>query len=266
MIIGALALSPVASAQDGTPSHQTVLNALQTGSVEGRVEAACRLAHQDFPSPDYEKAVDVLLTLIGDASTAPADTCDDLRDWGRWYTEGKREALTVGREAIRALARIADDSGIDVAARVMPFLADDSDFARANAAWAMGAMDHEPAVRPLGRLVASDSNPDAREQAAWALGAIGRAAATDDLLSALSDDVPDVRERVAWALGAIGSRTAVDGLIASLDDSHANVRERAAWALGAIGHPKAEDALLELLKDDDPDVRRTAAWALTAVL
>jgi HEAT repeat protein len=108
------------------------------------------------------------------------------------------------------------------------------------------------------------------EAAAIALGRLGSkaAAATPDLIKALSDERTAVRLRSAGALGEIGpeAKKAVPALFAILRDESQdrNVQAAAANALGKIGEA-ARPKLIETMKDKNPAVRALVAKALGQV-
>ena len=155
-----------------------------------RARAACQLREAgDEAAP----ALDALMTLLADTAPVPQSVCGD-----RWR-HGFGEMLTnPGEQAASALV-------------------------------AIGSRSFDPLLRSL-----KHSAWSARRNAAWALGAIDDERAVKALVEALIDPEPRVREQVAWALGAIGDEAAVPALIGALKDDNAKVRSQAAWALGVV--------------------------------
>ena len=109
----------------------------------------------------------------------------------------------------------------------------------------MGARRHRRSGRrDLLSAALGDSDEPTRAQAAWALGAIDDRSAVPALIRALGDQAERVRKQAAWALGAIDDSRAVDALVKALSDQSQGVRQQAAWALGAIGDSRALPGLL----------------------
>jgi HEAT repeat protein len=179
----------------------------------------------------------------------PATAC-----WPPWPIDP-----AVALAAAGALGRIDDPAN---AGDLLVALDHPEEQVRVEAARALGLMQHEPAVEPLGEMLLSGSGAEV-SAAADALGQIGSPAAVDALLVALAD--PDLTSRRHAALGALESMgDRVVGPLAAMlaSDSEPAARRNAAEALGWIGSPRATGALVAALKDRDEAVRRQAAWAL----
>jgi HEAT repeat protein len=163
-------------------------------------------------------------------------------------------------------------------------------WARAEAAYTLGAMGSPRAVEPL-LAALGDGDRDVRSAAAQSLGRLGAVDAVEPLLAALEGrripravvcdalldlgddsvprlvglvDHPDAAERATAVelVGRLGD--AADGrqLVARLIDTSAEVRAQAALALGRLGADAAATAVRELLGDRVPFVRAAAAEAL----
>lgn len=198
---------------------------LASADPETRARAACEL--REFGG-QAASAIPRLVALLQDGSPIDAAVCGE-RTWGNARSRGARRMTTPGEQAASALVAIGT-----------------------------------PAFNPLVKALTAPVWI-ARANAAWALGALDASEAVPALIEALKDSDAGVREQVAWALGAIGDRRAVDGLIGALGDPVAAVRKQAAWALGSIGDSRAVQALMKALKDADASVRRQAAWALGSI-
>jgi HEAT repeat protein len=121
-----------------------------------------------------------------------------------------------------------------------------------------------PAVEPL--IVALDDKDSVvRLRAAWALGRIGDERAVRKLILTLRDGDWSVRMRAAEALGTLKAHQATDALLLLLWDKNIDVRRHAIAALAKIADPASADRLGDTLKDPDWRVRMGAALALTAI-
>jgi len=229
---------------------------LASADPTARTRAACEL--REFGS-QAAPLISRLAALLDDGSPVDSAVCGE-RTWGNGRFRGAQESTTPGEQAASALVAI----GTPAYEPLTNALAGPSWIARANAAWALGAMRNSQAVPLLSRTL-RDTESAVRARGAWALGALDAKEAVPALIEALKDTDAGVRQQVAWALGAIGDRRAVDGLIGALSDSAAGVRKQAAWALGSLGDSRAVSALTKSLKDPDAGVRRQAAWALGSI-
>lgn len=99
------------------------------------------------------------------------------------------------------------------------------------------------------------------EEAAWILGELKIEPAVKPLIRALKEK--NTGWMAAAALGKIGSKEAVKPLLRRLKDKDIKIRRAAAWALAKlpVGR-KAVNALKKALKDEDGEVRVWAAVAL----
>lgn len=211
-------------------SAQKDVNAAAAGlgsaDPAARTRAACEL--REFGS-QAAPMIPRLTALLDDGSPVDAAVCGQ-RTWGNGRFRGMQESTTPGEQAASALVAI----GTPAYEPLTKALTGASWISRANAAWALGALDAKEAVPALVEAL-KDSDAGVREQVAWALGAIGDRRAVDGLIGALSDSAAGVRKQAAWALGALGDSRAVTALTRSLKDPDAGVRKQSAWALGAIG-------------------------------
>jgi HEAT repeat protein len=123
---------------------------------------------------------------------------------------------------------------------------------RAEAARALGSLDHPEAVPALIAVLESDADADTRMAAAYALGLLGDPRAIDPLLAKLADtgEDPGVRGFAAEAFTWHRERRAVPALITALSDPSAVVRFWAAFALGELGDPASLTELERLALSD----------------
>jgi HEAT repeat protein len=252
----------VAFAQDEAVTVPALLRQLASTDVAARVGAACALAERDDLGDKVAEVVAALGGVLPDAGATGPEACDAYRNWRGWERDGEAPKLTVGREAARALARFNNENVLDIAAIFSNAVRSPSGVARANGAWGLGAISHEPAVPELALLAKTDVVAAVRADAAWAMGAIGSGEGVEALLKTIGDDEPAVRRQAAWALGAIGDDRASRLLSDALKDRDAQTRGQTAWALGAIGHSDGVDGLAIAMNDTNAEVREQAAWAL----
>ena len=144
-------------------------------------------------------------------------------------------------------------------ARLIDDLQSEDEFARAQAAFALGMLG-EPAVEPLVRLL-SHPEREVRMRAAWSLGVIGHAALRPLLALADGED-RTLRVEAIRVLGVIGEGRALNQIFHGLADPDPRVAARAASALGKIGDPRAFHPLLTALYHPSPDVRYSVCSAL----
>ncbi len=270
VLVVLFALPQTVTAQQRDASPAAFVDGLASGDANTRAASACALAAHESLGSIRDRAVLALSRLLDDNDAADPSVCEPYRNWGRWGGRENLKPLQVGREAARALAAIyrshsTGDTDARIESTLLEALADNSGTARENAAWALGAIDHSPAVPQLIALIKRDTHAPARTQAAWALGAIGDDRGVEGVVAGLGDDVASVRTQAAWASGAIGSERSADALLATMGDADAGVREQAAWALGAIGADASAGRLARYLDDPNPGVREQVAWALGAI-
>ena len=163
-------------------------------------------------------------------------------------------------------------------------------WARAEAAYTLGAMGSTRAVEPLLAALADDDR-DVRSAAAHSLGRLGAVDAVEPLLAALEGrriphaivrdallelgddsvprllglvDHPNAAERATAVelVGRLGDASDGRRLVECLIDTSAEVRAQAALALGRLGAEDAAAAVRELLGDRIPFVRAAAAESL----
>ncbi|HEY0005541.1 MAG TPA: HEAT repeat domain-containing protein [Pyrinomonadaceae bacterium] len=170
---------------------------------------------------------------------------------------------------------------VEAAAALLPLLQDRDEFARREAAYALGQTRSRAALPALVNLLSQDKKESVRSSAAVALGEIGDETAVIPLTQALNarrrvssgflikrrrtkPENEFVRRAAARSLGQIGSRQGVQTLIAVLNDEQSgdDVRREAAEALGLIGDPAAIPHLRAALTARDPYLSRTAFAAL----
>lgn len=137
------------------------------------------------------------------------------------------------------------------------FLKYRDDYARLNAAEALGKIGDTAAVPALIEAL-QDSNSIVSREAALALGIIGDVSAVPALNGILNHKAPSVRESAVKALGKIGGSRVVPALIEALKDPHFLIRIHAAVALGEIGESSAISALFIALNEQKDQVSRLA--------
>lgn len=178
---------------------------------------------------------------------------------------------------------------------LIPFLKNEQDYIRWNAATALGNTKSEKAVEPLIEAL-HDEHQTVRNHAASSLGKIGDKRAVSPLIEAFWDmernnvgaaaealgNIGDQQAvsvlirgfdemencpyiQVGWALGKLGSDRAVDVFIAGLNDEKWWVQGASATALGKIKSEKGIEPLIEALKDEKENVRRAAVLALMEI-
>jgi HEAT repeat protein len=219
--------------------------------------------------------------------------------------EERREAVTrlgamARPEASRAAAAaLGDPSAIvrataaravlslplsEAATLILPLLSDRDEFARREAAYALGLTRSAVGVSALAAALETDREAAVRGAAAVALGQIGDPSAAPALVGALARRLPPrvgrerprrrrveqdefVRRAAAVALGQLRSREAVPVLVETLSDERApdDVRREAARALGLIGDPASLPALRAALASRDPYLSRIAFEAVRAL-
>jgi HEAT repeat protein len=147
----------------------------------------------------------------------------------------------------------------DSIAQLIADLQSQDEFARAQAAFALGMLG-APAVDPLVGLLAHNDH-DVRLRAAWALGVIGQPALRE-LLDLAEGENSALRVEAIRVLGVIGEARALNQLFQALTDGDSRIAQRAAVALGKIGDPRAFHPLLTALHHPSPDVRYAVCNAL----
>ncbi|HEX8719579.1 MAG TPA: HEAT repeat domain-containing protein [Pyrinomonadaceae bacterium] len=252
MLAGWAGAGRVAAQRDLTPlQHEINVQTarLSSADAEERRDAVTRLGAMARPEASRAAA-----RALGDASAVVRATA-------------ARAVLSLGPGEAPAL--------------ILPLLRDRDEFARREAAYALGLTRSALALEALSAALAADKQPSVRGAAAVALGQIGDAAAVPALTGALTrrlrapgffnrirrrkvEEDEFVRRAAAVALGQIGSREAVPVLVEALSDARApnDVRREAARALGLIGDPAAAPALRAVLTHGDPYLSRVAFEAL----
>ena len=151
----------------------------------------------------------VILNLIG---------CEtDPENIAKWKAEGNTEKLT-------------------------QVLKDSRQFVRLDAIVALGALNDEKAVAPLGALL-QDHDVVIVHASIDALAAIGTPSIEPYMLTAITLPTEPARLTAAKVLGQLKSKHAVKPLCIALNDDFENIARAAAISLGQIGDPKAIPAL-----------------------
>jgi HEAT repeat protein len=121
-----------------------------------------------------------------------------------------------------------------------------------------------PAVDPLILALSDPDRPEfARINAATALGEIGDMRAVEPLIAALRDEAPAIRLAAAQALGHLKHPRSGEALLTVLNDEIPQIRHSAIWSLGAIGDENAFDALARIATDSDEDIQTRGTAGLT---
>jgi HEAT repeat protein len=172
----------------------------------------------------------------------------------------------------------------EAATHILPLLSDRDEFARREAAYALGLTRSTVGTSALIAALEADREAAVRGAAAVALGQIGDPSAALALVGSLARRLPPrvgrerprrrrieqdefVRRAAAVALGQLRSREAVPVLIETLSDERApdDVRREAARALGHLGDPASLPALRAALTSRDPHLSRIAFEAVRAL-
>ena len=142
---------------------------------------------------------------------------------------------------VRAVAELGDDeceqAGLILATAA---LFDDKAAVREEAAYALGEIDDERAVKIL-QLVLMDPSRRVREAAIDSISGIGGKDAAWVLGSALTDTSGALREEAVYALGEIGGELAVALLQQAAADEKKSVREAAAEMLAQLVEEDEEE-------------------------
>jgi len=178
---------------------------------------------------------------------------------------------------------------------LIPFLKNEQDYIRWNAATALGNTKSKEAVEPLIEVL-HDEHQTVRNHAAASLGKTGDKRALQPLIEAFWDTERNISPaaaealgnmgdqqavpilirgfdemencpyvQVGWALWKLGSDRAVDAFIAGLNDEKWWIQGASAEALGKIKSEKGIEPLIEALKNEKENVRRAAALALMEI-
>jgi HEAT repeat protein len=246
-------------------------SAQETSNALTPLQREIERERQRLASSDAEERRDAVMHLgqmkRPDSSRVAAPALHDL-------------AAVVRATATRAVLSLPPD---EAAALLIPLLQDADEFARREAAYALGETRSRRAVEPLVNSLNTDKQESVRASAAVALGRIGDESAVIPLTQTFTrrnkissgflrrkKQVPEnefVRRAAALSLGQIGSRAAVPALVKVLSDERAepDVRREAARALGLIGDPAAIMPLRAALTSNDPYLSRIAYEALRKI-
>lgn len=151
---------------------------------------------------------------------------------------------------------------------LLPLVQDADAPVRRAAAFALARMGRAGAAGgdALAAAFPKEEDAGARANMAWALGAVGESSASGALAKAVKEGDPAVRLNAARALGDLGvpDGAAFSALSATLKDPDWTLRVTAAWALGVPRDKSkgAVPALARLLADESETVRAMAARAL----
>lgn len=217
-------------------------------------------------SAEYERAV----AIMSDGVSSDTEWIS-LKAWELAATLSTPELAAKAREAahspdrytvalaIETLARIdvAGNKDIFLGALGSPFRT-----VRTRAIRALSTLATPEVVHPLGKVVATDSDPDLRALAAEGLGRAGGPVATEVLRRALNDPAQEVREAAVSALVAAGDQEIGSLLIARLsaarDDSLCGVLK----LVSLVPEPELIPKLAPWLDSPAIDIRLCAATAV----
>ncbi len=177
-----------------------------------------------------------LMLLLGSAAADAVDReADCVALSGRALT-----AEDVGSR-VKAVAELSDDE-CEQAGLVLAVAAlfDDKVAVREEAAYALGEIDDESAVKVL-QLVLMDPSRRVREAAIDSVSGIGGEDAAWALASALTDTSGALREEAVYALGEIGGEQAIALLQQAAADKKKSVREAAAEMLAELVEEEEEE-------------------------
>ncbi len=188
----------------------------------------------------------LLLLLPGSAA---ADAVDRDREADCLALSGRALSAEDVGSRVKAVAEIGDDeceqTGMVLA---MAALFDDKVAVREEAAYALGEIDDEHAVKIL-RLVLMDPSRRVREAVIDSVSDIGGRDAAWVLGFALTDSSGALREEAVYALGEIGGELSVTLLQQAAADEKKSVREAAAEMLARLMEEEEE-------KEDDRKARK----------
>lgn len=119
-----------------------------------------------------------------------------------------------------------------------------------------------PAVKPLIHALQTHSLEVIRCGAAKVLGTMEDPHVVATLIQALQDPEDQLRLSVVDALGGMKDPRVIDALIQALQDPWLEVRRVAATCLGLRGDPQAVEPLIQIMQDPEWRVRRTVAGNL----
>jgi hypothetical protein len=149
--------------------------------------------------------------------------------------EGSTSAPDAKQARLKAIQELGDSNDVERALPLLVSAARDEDPAiRKAAAEALGVLDEDAAIGPLGELLLNDPDWEVREAAAESLEELESPESVGVLRAALLDADEDVRLAVVEALGAIGGPEAIALLRAALRDEDEDVRDSAAEALAVL--------------------------------
>ena len=166
--------------------------------------------------------------------------------------------------AVRMLGELrAPNAGLALARMVD----DEREPLRLLAAVSVAQIGDERASEPLLRAL-ENNDPTIHNSAAWALGSVGGDKAVKEL-NALLEGARNSRLQTvaALSLGRIGSKKSVKPLLASLEAAKAqryndSLTVMVAYSLGKIGDARAVEPLADVLEKANGAAGDTAAWAL----
>lgn len=168
-------------------------------------------------------------------------------------------ARTLGKQKEHALA---DDS--DAPRRLIDALGDEDIQVIVNAARALGELNVEAAVHPLGKLLASHPSHHVRREAARSLGAIASKKGKDYLIESCSDKSTGVRTEAVQSLARMLGDKADMFISMTLDDGDRAVVAAALESYGIAGAADKTDLLVEYAGNGkDPILQAAAVRALS---
>jgi len=257
-------------------AEPALLRALHHINPEVRKEAAAALAQLGLPT---EQVAPALTALAGDADPGVRLRVLEVlgtlsgrapKAWAALHGALADPDPAFRITAIRSLAHIhlqVQLGSPDLAATLLPLLADRNEEVKKEAAQALGRVGEAPAevLAGLGQLL-RDEAEGAQLAAAQALGQLGpdAAAAGADLQFAMQRGTSAVREQVMRAMAQVMPPEAPATFLAGLSDLDPGVRLLASAGLVRVAPLPADalPALVEALKDSDPRLRGNLALVL----
>lgn len=158
--------------------------------------------------------------------------------------------------AAEALGALGDEHIDEIGPLLERLVAAPAEYARGEAAHALGFLRYTPARAAIERLLLHDEEWVVRATAAEALGDMGDARAVDALEHALADEFDPVLSYVALAIGLVGDETQLPVLSAKrADEPDQAVQCELIIAMLRCGDESVFDDLLALLDTADDEVR-----------
>lgn len=246
----------------------TIAAALKDAELSVRLAACDALAAL---GPEARSAVDALAEAMKDSEgVVTVRAAEALGRIGPAAIPALVKLLDQRVYSIPALQTIEamGPSAKSLAGKLVEMLKTPSEIPQRNLCLAIAAIGADPNVAgPALKQVLADESSEARPAAAYALGRIGDQTAIKELTNTVEADDPLLQLACSWSLLHLDPQNvdyikiAIPRLIAALDRPEPNVRLQAARTLGELGQQarSATPALVKTLGNDEVLVVRAAA-------